>query len=557
MTMALDPFESMLQLEMPELPGSYQGVQPMIQMPPPEAAPDMGMPQVPGMPAQGVTAFLQQLEQQGAFEPVKSQPAKGMQAQGQTIKEEQGGPDARMRAEGVAARGIEQMENAQVDVDRRLADAQRFEQQAQQLRLEVEKETQLRQQQEKELAEKQERLRGQQMELAQQNDEPIDPNRYYKNMSLFSKAASILSAAVSGYFRPGSAAPIMESLISSAQMDVQAQLADRQSNRAQRSTLIDQYERQYGDTTLVAKRLEADKLLTLSKEAKARGLEAQTAEGRAMAEDITKKLQNHVGVLHREIQEATLGKPIEVTTTFGLPKAKGGADANKALKEALEMDKLLETQGYDREQRAQRLKALGLPPPAGATKAEQEREQANQIPDSERQKLIDRVDGLADARNAMRDIEKVGGVDRVGGQAFLKEDNAVLPDSMLGGAAQGLRNTVEAFGGALPLGIGEGVKKTVRNFESDDVKALRRHVSAVVTGMAKAEGQGALSDTDRTAFEARIPVTDPTGFVRGTQEVRAKQSQAYKNLVAQYGRGAVDEMLRKRGIDPEDFDSVQ
>jgi hypothetical protein len=293
-----------------------------------------------------VLSFVKELEGKGAFKPSESaKPPKGMVGAQTTVRSEQGGPSAQERAEYTANQGQADLNDAGVDADRLLQQSDELRKRALHLQMQASVEDDRIKKAEAENAERQSRLRGQQEELAGQNDEPINPDRYIQNKSLVGKGFSLISAGIYGYLGGRGQPPVVETLMQMAKEDTQAQIQNNAQKRDRRDALIEQYERQYGDSALVAKRLEADKLLTFAKRAQAESLEAKSSDLKASAEDLAKKLRNQVGRIHSEIQKATWDKPVEVSTTYAPPKPKGGGDAFGQMKKALEMDKLFEERG--------------------------------------------------------------------------------------------------------------------------------------------------------------------------------------------------------------------
>lgn len=506
-----------------------------------------------------VLNFVKELEQQGAFgEQASAKPPKGMVATAQTVTGEQGGPTAQQKAEGVAARGQFELDNGAVDAQRQNLAAQQLEERAAALRQDAAIETEARKAKEQELADKQARLRGQQMELASQNDAPIDPRRYFENMSTFAKLSSIISAGIYGYLGGKGQPPVVELLMQNAQADVQAQVQNRNANSARRNAIIEQYESQYGDSALVAKRLEADKLLTLAKEAEAKGLDAKSQDARANADDLASKLKNRVGLLHKEIQEATYGTPVKTSTTYGVPKPTGGAaDSNKQLKEALEMDALLEKRGYSKEERAAMLTAAKLSPPSGKTEAELKREDETakraELTGEQQRDMRDRVDGLSLARQGFDEFDKAAGFSRNTGDGEVAKGGGKQAEKILPGSATQL---VEAVGGAIPWGIGDDLKNYAQSQQGEELKSLRRSVDKITSGMAKANSGAGVSDKEYARYAARLPITGSESLRSASAELFREQRQEYRNMVGQYGKENIDAALRKRGIDPSIYGSV-
>lgn len=496
---------------------------------------------------------------------------KGLVNSSTTIKSEQGGVPSSVEAEGVAQRGQEGLDNGMVDVARQHKAADELEQRAAIMR----QDAQVRQlelaDQQKQIAAKQERMRSQQMELANQADEPVNPDRYFQNMGAFAKATSIISAGIYGYLGGKGTPPIADLLMQKAKEDTAAQMANNSAARGRRSALIEQYERQYGDTTLVAKRLEADKLLELSKVAKAEAMNAQSTEVRAAAEDLQSKLENHVGVLHNDIQKATFGKPVEVSSTFTAPKPKGGTEE---MMKGLKLREEMEKGGYSQEAISAELTKRKLPVPNGSSeyradqvrkgdseerdqqklaierdKLELERGKGKEINPAEKQKLIEKVDGLAMADNGFRELDAIGGLHREkvsgevtrGGTDDKTLDEAILPKS-------------QAFADAalrsLPWKAGDKMANFAGASDPQRVQALRRAAEKITTGMAHAESGAGINEGELDAAKSRLPITNADSLKKASAELWRERKQKYNNLKGQYGKDVIDEMLRKRGIDP-------
>lgn len=538
--------------------GAYAGMTPeeriqaMLSLDTPQLAPapEPMQPQASGdnLGAPEVLSFLKELDGRGAFKPQGQAAPKGMSAASQTVKSEEGGVPADVRAQGVAVRGQAGLDDAEVDRQRQISEADRLEAQAAKIRSDAAVATETRRQAEAENSQKQERLRGQQMELASQRDEPINGRRYFENMSALAKGSALISAAIYGYLGGRGQAPVMQSLMQLAQEDTQAQIQNNAANRDRRNTLIDQYERQYGDTTLVAKRLEADKLHTFAKQADAEAKEAKSAELRASAEDLGKKLRNRVGVLHQEIQEATFGKPVEVSTTYQANKPKGSAP--DALKQAAEVVANGEKAGFSRDEIAAVLKQRGLPVPSGQSAYSRDQElqetKAKSLSPEEKTDLRKRTDGLAEMVQGMAELDNAVGFKRGADGEVIAADEKKLDDSIRSVPGQ----VVQSFSNALPWGIGKGAGELVQKLQPEDSKALDRARDKIVFGQAKAEGAGALGDAERESYRQRIPTDSPLSVQRASAQIWRARKQQYDNLVGQYGQAVVDEMLRERGIDP-------
>lgn len=476
----------------------------------------------------------------------------GLRAQGATVKTELGGAPASVQAATMAAQGQNTLDDQGIQRDAILRQADAMEQHAAKLRAQVQVEQEQRQQQEKELAAKQSRLRDQQMELASQIDEPIDPKRYFKSMNTFEKMGAVIQAGVYGYLNPkGGANPIIQDLYQMAQNDVKTQLDERHSNQVRRVGIIDQYERQYQDTGLVAKRLEADRLVTMGKVAFAEAQEAESTEAKGRAMDLTRGLAGKAKVLHQEIQQAMYGKPVEVTSTFARPPTVNpGARVEQALKQA----KMMEEAGYSPERIRTLLQAQGMEAPTGKsefqTKTEGEQRKLDieaaklkEIPAAEKQKLIEKLDGLAMAKQGFDEMDATAGIKRD------PNGNVTQAGEVVKGEP-GVRQGIDALAGSIPFGIGKGLKEFGEQNDPENLKSIRRSVTKITAGLAHAESGAGVNEDEMKRYESRMPLSSATSFKTGSAELFREQKQKYKNLVGQYGKATVDAMLQQRGVDP-------
>lgn len=488
----------------------------------------------------------------------------GMHAQSVTQKSESGGVPTDVQAQGVAVRGAADIADAEVARQRIEKDAQAAREQADQIRAEVAAETQKRQVEENELAQKQQRLRGQQADLAKQADEPINAHRYFDNMSVFTKGTAILSAALYGYLNPKASgpAPVVESLMQMAQEDTRAQMANNLQARSNRDSVMAQYEREYGDTTLVAKRLEADKLLTLAKEAKAQGLDAKSAQARANAEDIAKQLQNRVGVLHQQIQEATYGKPVQTTTTYQ-PNAPKGAGMAAAYDRAAKVYQSLAAAGVSPEERVKALAAMKLPTEGfgGKTAGEKEDEQKRadaeakktELTPDQKSKAALAADGLAEMTLGLRELDDHLHISRAQGTGKVVTTPGGIEEAMSPNT-----NTATGILRALPWKAGEGAADMVeQGAPTQAAKTLKRISDKIVFGKAKADGQGALSGPDLPRYRAMLPTNDSQALLTASEELYRERRQKWRNLVAVLGEQRAIEEMKKRHIDPAELDAIQ
>lgn len=488
----------------------------------------------------------------------------GMHASSIVQRSQSGGVPTDVAAQGVAVRGQAELQDAGAIRQQKEAEAARLEAQAQKLREDAAREHEAQKLQEAEIAKKQERLRSQQMDLAKQNDEPINPSRYYENMSGFQKGAAIISAAIYGFLNPqnGGVAPVAETLMQLAQQDTQAQLANAAANRSRRSAIIEQYEREYGDTTLVAKRLEADKLLTLSKEATAQGMSAKSQEARDAAALLTQKMQSRVGVLHQEIQEAMYGKPVETTTTYQ-PNAPKGSGTAEAYDKAAKAYQSLAAAGVSPEDRVKALAAMKLPTEGfgGKTAAEQENDlkradaeaKKTELTPDQKSKAQLSADGLAEMTQGLRELDDTLHLSRAAGSGKVVASPGGIEDAM-----SPKTNITTGILRALPWKAGEGAADMVEaGAKPQTAKTLNRITDSIVFGLAKTDGQGALSGPDLPRYRAKLPTNDSQALLTASEEIYRVRRQKWRNLVAVLGLERATEEMRKRNIDPAELDAIQ
>lgn len=499
-----------------------------------------------------VLGYVKTLEQQGAFggKQESQGPGKGQALASETRKFESGGPSAEERAQDTAVRGQYELDTMQAEIEKRRAEADEMEKRYAYMKQDAQVAEEERKKQEAEINAKQERLRGQQEELAQQDDEPINPRRYWENMSIFGKAGAIISAAIHGYLGdPNTTADILNQR---ARDDVAAQVQQNASNERKRNALVEQYERQYGDTTLVAKRLEADKMMQMAKFAEAEKGQADTAEKRAAADELAKNLKSRVGVIHQDIQKATWGKPTEVSQTYQPVKPKGPADPLAKAERIMKLNKLAEEQGYDEEQRANLFKSQGMTPPKGkselAQKSEADQAKRDALTPEQTSDMRKRVDGLAEMVQGMDELDKSVGFKRGDDGEVTDFDDKKLDASIRGAVGQ----VGQAAAGSLPWGMNKGAEAFMQKMAPEEVKSLERARDKIVFGQAKAEGAGALGDAERESYRQRIPTDSPLSVSKASAQIWRARRQQYDNLVGEYGKAAVDEALRKRGINPLD-----
>jgi hypothetical protein len=525
---------------------------------PPPAAPQPSAPvsaegdKIVGKP--DIMAHLETVMRAGAQGTLAA--PSGLVKAGETVRTTDDGRTPEQRASSVAVRGQAELDTAAVDQNRLTEDAKTYEAKAAELRAQADVENEKREAEEHKINARMSRIREHQEFLAEQRDEPVNSQRYFQNGSLFGKAMALISAFSYGFLNTKNqgVAPIMQELTRMADLDTREQIANNADSRARRSDLIALYERRYGDATLVSKKLEADKLQTMGKKALADATEAKSAQAKAAANDLGQKLLIAADVKNKQVEEAYGAQPVERTTTYAPAKGKGDASAN--IKKALETDKLLEQQGYSREQRASALKAMGLPPPQGTTAAEAERTdklaaadaKAKELTSDEKKDLRERTDGLANAVHGFEELDKTAGIvrNKNGDVVHARTD---LSDTLSPGVSSSLLD----MGDAVPFKMGRPISNLVKGSLPSDSQAMRRSVEKITTGMVHAESGAGASDGEMQRAADRFPVNSSKEFLRASEEYHREQKQKYMNLAAKYGRANVDADLKARGIDPARF----
>lgn len=488
---------------------------------------------------------------------------KGLVKAGETVRVQDDGLTPEERAAGTAVRGQAAIDTMGVDRDRLAATADAYEQQAAKSRAEADVEDERRKQEEMHTEARMQRIREDQDFLAEQKDEPIDPQRYFKNMSLFGKAMALISAAAYGYVNSRNGeqgqAPIIGVLQQMASEDTRAQMTDVQNGRAKRSDQMALYERKYGDQSLIAKKLEADKLQTLGKRAMADAKQAKSAEAKASMEDMGKKMLINADVLNQTVSEAHSAQPMERTTTYSQAKGKGDPQANdiKRQKEMGELDLLWEKQGYSKEERARRMSAIGYQPPSGTAKTAAEQDQANldakakELTPAEKTDLREKTDALASAMQGFDELDKQLGIVRRPGDgevlhSRVDTSEVLSPSDVSGGLASGLAGVAEMA----PWKAGEGTAAALRRTLPDDHKAVRRAAEKITDGIMRAASGAGTNVAEMEQYRNRLPVNAGTEtFMRASREMLSEARQKYKNLVGQFGKKAVDEMLHGKDLD--------
>lgn len=481
-----------------------------------------------------------------------AQPAarKGMVAAGETVRTTEGGLTPLQQAQSLAATGNATLKEAGIDAERSRLNSSLYEAEAAKLRAQVDVENEQRTQQEYENEERARRLREQQEFLLEQKDEPPSVDRYYEKVGVLSKMAAVASAFAFGYFNPrGGTAPVVQEMQRMAAEDVREQMAAAAQNKSRRQDLVQLYERKFGDTQLVAKKLEADKLRTLEKTLRADALQAKSQEAKANYEDLSSKIGVRADLLDQQVTDALVAKPVaERTTTYRPAAGPGGGDPVAAAKKAADTATALFDIGYSKEEVGQFLRAQGLPQPTGQTAEERK---AKELTTDEKKDLREKTDGLASAVQGFQELDKQLKIKRNAqtGEVVTADPNAseiLAPSDVAGGLASGAAGVAEM----LPWKAGEGAASALRRTLPDDHKATKRNAEKITDGIMRAASGAGVSIPEMEAYRSRMPINSGTEtFMRSSAEMRREMQQKYKNLVGQYGKAATDEYLRSKGVD--------
>jgi hypothetical protein len=245
--------------------------------------------------------------------------------------------------------------------------------------------------------------RQNQLAVAAQEDPSIDPDRFIRGMSTGQSIGTVILAAIEGAFRGMTGQPgqsgVLNILERRIDQDIAAQREQIASGRIRRGNMLAYFQQQGLDEAAAEKAAKAMALAQAEKltaaEIARQGAGMARAEGKALAEQIKAAREQANDEL-----TLTLGTPRSTTTTV---RAQPAAASGDPLMRALQLDKLLEEQGYTREQRASMLDAAGIPAPGGATAAERKGEGDLSEPQGKAQAAAESIDAFAQAAGLVRD----------------------------------------------------------------------------------------------------------------------------------------------------------
>lgn len=276
--------------------------------------------------------------------PSYAAPAAPIAPRGTVLAKEQqttveGGPTPEQLATDTQVRGEADLGYKQSQADLLQKQAEKMAQRSGELKAEAAHEEQMRAKQEQDNQARMERLRKAQMDMRKQEDEPVDPNRYYRNMSIFGKVAAVLSAGIHGLLsRPGEGpAPVIKQLTDLAHEDTASQIDALNRNEKRRNGMIEQYQMEYGDATMAAQRLDADKLRIARKMLQAEDLDNQSQDVQMRRDDMVNALAAQEKTMRADILKSQWAHPVQVTRSYERPKPVGGGADLETMKKMLEV----------------------------------------------------------------------------------------------------------------------------------------------------------------------------------------------------------------------------
>jgi hypothetical protein len=256
-------------------------------------------------------------------------------------------------------------------------------------------------------------------ELMAEEDEQVNPRQFFEQIGTGGTVLAVLAAGLTGALRavannkaPGSfdpdRNPIVDALNTQVSRSMQAQQANIQNRRAQRSQAISIEMQRWGNAQQAELALQAR-----AQEHAARYYDLQAerhrgtpieANARAAAEATRAEGQK------KRAELALLEQP-RVSTTYARPQPAAAADPREAFAKWLDVEKKLEEAGYTREQRAQARQALGVPEsfaPQGETAREQStRERGEKAAADEKRREESFTDIQAKAESAHQTLREL------------------------------------------------------------------------------------------------------------------------------------------------------
>lgn len=249
--------------------------------------------------------------------------------------------------------------------------------------------------------------REQQLKLETQPDPQVDPDRYIKSMSTGKDIGLIILGALNGAFR-GVAGQggndVVDILNKRIDQDIDVQKQAAANGRADRTNKISQLMARGHDLETAAKLAKVQAKEYAAKFYEQEAAASASTEFKEQAALDAAKLRATGAAEIRQLSQSGESRT-QTTNTFARPVAAKPGDAMKAVKDALELDKMLEERGYKKDRRDSVLKAAGLTPPTGeSAPARTNREQGEKFAEQK----ASRTDNEQKAVASFRTIQALG-----------------------------------------------------------------------------------------------------------------------------------------------------
>jgi hypothetical protein len=345
----------------------------------------------------------------------------------------------------------------------------------------------------------------QQLKLETTPDPQVDPDRYVKSMSTGKDIGLIILGALNGAFR-GLAGQggndVVDILNKRIDQDVEVQKTAAANGRADRTNKVAQLMERGHDLETAAKLAKVQAREYAAKLYEQEAAAAGAAEFREQAALDAAKIRATGAAEIRQLVQSGESRT-QTTNTFARPAAGKAVDTGKAIKEALELDKILEERGYDKDRRDATLKAAGLAPPTGKTGVELAREKPTEL-QVKNQLTVDKLKNMA---AQLEDLPK----------EILTRESRPLPSRVARDAADYV--------------FGEG---------SGD---------ATLTPKELADKQ--TFEQIKTTYASLLSVANQQGALAGPEYERAVKAAGAMNRPAQM-KAAISNLLGVMGVSPEE-----
>lgn len=313
-----------------------------------------------------------------------------------------------------------------------------------------------------------------QLAIASQTDPEVDPDRVVREMSTGKQIGMVILAMLQGAFnstnnQPGQPNQVIGIIQKRIEQDIAAQREAIASGRIRRGNMVSYFREQGMNEEAAAKAAEARSWAMVERMTQAQKALVAAPEAQEQADLVAQQMRAQVEAKNAELT-LSLGTDRvseQSNTTFERAAAPAGPDVAKAL----QTDKLLEEQGYSREQRAKALAAMGLPAPDGQTAAELKRDQEGKGP------KYSEVEGKAVAARDTTEAFylKAGLVRNPKTGQWEVSDQGIVPPGFVESINPFDDNEIQALGDAAVEGFGRLESGGVIGFE-DELPQFREQV---------------------------------------------------------------------------------